>query len=132
MDLEVGHGWVFSTLMLLITLLSVVGTHAALPSPDDLKPILKNISDWILRETDLPSNNITNARDTLRTSIFINGNLARTLLASSQIFSDKDYLNAGLQWCDTLVTLQNNEPTHDGRDAGGWWDTGYRSVKGTK
>jgi hypothetical protein len=103
--------------------------------PAALKPVLRNISDWIVGATSLPTNNLTNTSDTLATSIFINGNLARVLLAASRIFADDDpaaaaaYRTTGLAWCDTLVALQHDADTHDGRPgAAGWWDTGYSDL----
>ena len=101
----------------------------------ELKPLLRNISDWIVRATALPTNNLTNTSDTLATSIFINGNLARVLLAASRIFAEDApaaahaYRTTGLAWCDTLVALQHDADTHDGRrGAAGWWDTGYSEL----
>lgn len=92
------------------------------------KSILLNITEWIYLTTDLPSNNLTNVKDHLKRSIFINGNLARILLASSTIFNRPEYLEMGLKWCDTLVSIQNDQDTYDGRHAGGWWDTGYSDL----
>ena len=121
-------------LLLLLTACMLPPSTAA-PTPSapaaltsSAKSILKNISDWIITETSLPTNNLTNTADHLKTSIFINANLARTLLASSQIFQNDHYLEVGLQWCDELVRLQHNQPTHDGRPVGGWWDTGYSDL----
>ena len=90
------------------------------------KMLLQNISEWILT-TDLPTNNLTKTSDKLKTSIFINGNLARTLLAAAKIFNNSAYLSTGLAWCDTLVTLQTDQLTSQGHD-GGWWDTGYSEL----
>jgi hypothetical protein len=81
-------------------------TAAAPSTRTAAKSILQNITDWIIRETSLPTNNLTNTADHLKTSIFINGNLARVLLASSRIFQNDQYLQVGLQWCDELVRLQ--------------------------
>ena len=52
-----------------------------------LKPLLASVADWITDSTHLPSNNLTNTSDTLKTSIFINGNLARVLVAAWKVFS---------------------------------------------
>ena len=102
---------------------------AGLPGRAELSPLLRTIADWILT-TNVESNNITNNKDTLSTSIFINGNLARVLLAAHTIFDhNATYLEAGLGWCDTLVSLQHLQATHDGRSgAAGWWDTGYHEL----
>ena len=115
--------WFFVLLLgqLLVPAAATVHTAAA-------KLILRNISNWIL-QTSLPTNNLTNTQDSLKTSIFINGNLARVLLASSSIFDDEPaYLSTGLLWCDAFVKLQHDQDTHDGRSAGGWWDTGYSDL----
>ena len=127
---------------LLLTVGVVVACASPLPSgasantfSEKLKPLLRNISDWILLDTSLPTNNLTNTSDTLTTSIFINGNLARVLLAASRIFAAdapsaaSAYRRTGLAWCDTLVDLQHDADTYDGRRAtAGWWDTGYSDL----
>jgi hypothetical protein len=74
---------------------------ASLPS-DSLRPLLKASADWIMT-LGLRTNNITGAKDTLKTSIFINGNLARVLLASYRLTGNKDHLDEGLSWCDTFI-----------------------------
>jgi hypothetical protein len=102
-------------------------TFLSKTNADTTKNILQNISEWILT-TNLPSNNLSNTNDHLKTSIFINGNLARTLLAASQIFQNSTYLETGLKWCDTFVELQHDQKTNDGRSVGGWWDTGYSDL----
>ncbi len=100
-----------------------------LPGRAELEPLLRNISDWILT-TDVQTNNITHAKDWSLTSIFVNGNLARVLLAASRVFDgNATYLEAGLGWCDSLTQLQHHQATHDGRaSAAGWWDTGYNQL----
>jgi hypothetical protein len=108
---------------------SLVTADSALPGPAEVSPLLRGIAEWILT-TNVQSNNITNHMDSLSESIFINGNLARVLLAAHTIFDNNaTYLEAGLGWCDTLVKLQVRQATHDGRaDAAGWWDTGYNEL----
>ena len=103
--------------------------ESALPGPEEVSPLLRGIADWILT-TNVQSNIITHHNDSLSESIFINGNLARVLLAAHTIFDDDAaYLETGLGWCDTLVKLQVHQATHDGRaDAAGWWDTGYNEL----
>ena len=49
-----------------------------------VKEMLNKISDWILT-LDLSSNNITGVKDTLRSSIFINGNLVVNFQSTSDI-----------------------------------------------
>ena len=98
-----------------------------MPMPSSsLKPLLASIAAWIMT-LDVGSNEINSAiaKDSLNTSIFINGNLARVLLASHRITGDAAHLDVGLKWCDTLVSLQVPAKTHDGLATGGWWNTGY-------
>jgi hypothetical protein len=61
-----------------------------------------------------------------RRSIFMTGNLARVLLAASQLFpEDADrYREAGLHWCDNFVSRQHNIVTSTGSN-GGFWGIGY-------
>ena len=92
-----------------------------------LKELLDDISEWILT-LGLPTNNITGNKDTLHTSIFINSNLARILLANYKLSGKKEYLNVGLQWCDAFVSLQKDIPTSHGKEIGGYWDTGYATL----
>lgn len=115
---------------ILLTCVCAVGARRIFDNDEieDMRGTLRNISDWIVHETDLPSNNITNVRDTLKTSIFINGNLARTLLSAGQIFNNTLYLETGMKWCDTFVSLQHDQITNDGKHLGGFWDTGYATL----
>jgi hypothetical protein len=97
--------------------------QAALPPL--LRPLL-DISDWITT-IDLPSNNVTHG-STIPRSIFINGNLARVLLASYRLVPEAEqYLDISLRWCDKFCTLQNPITTAHGLQ-GGWWDTGYNDL----
>ena len=124
----------FSATALAVASTAAVATASSsdptgLPGRAELGPLLRSIADWILT-TDVQSNNITNNKDSLKTSIFINGNLARVALAASIIFDNNaTYREAGLEWCDTLVKQQHIQSTHDGRaGAAGWWDTGYHEL----
>ena len=60
-------------------------------------------------------------------SIFVNGNLARVLLASYKLTGNTTHLREGLRWCDTFVGIQLPLETSTGK-AGGYWDTGYKEV----
>eukprot|EP00946_MAST-07B_sp_MAST-7B-sp1_P003928 g3928.t1 len=112
-----------------LALFLLAGSASALAPAAAPTALLTSIADWILT-TDLRTNNVTHTSDTLKTSIFINGNLARVLLAAHKISPHRaDYLDEGLAWCDTLVDLQHRQDTHDGRkNAAGWWDTGYSDL----
>ncbi len=92
-----------------------------------VKEMLNKISDWILT-LDLSSNNITGVKDTLRTSIFINGNLARVLISNYKLSGKEVYLQEALKWCDTFVSLQHDITTSI-NTIGGYWDTGYSQGK---
>lgn len=60
-------------------------------------------------------------------SIFINGNLARVLLASHKIKANNTRLAEGLRWCDSFSKIQLPITTAKGND-GGYWNTGYNEV----
>jgi hypothetical protein len=104
--------------------------YMPLPSPAALMPLLARITAWIMTLS-VGDNYIPKADDCITTtgsgcfSIFINGNLARVLLASYKITGNKDHLNEGLRWCDTFVKLQHEGLSYDGKESVGWWDTGY-------
>jgi hypothetical protein len=57
-------------------------------------------------------------------SIFFVGDLARLLLAGSQIFNDGRYLAEGLAWCDSFTGLQHRINSSQGQ-AAGFWGVGY-------
>ena len=93
-----------------------------LPAPHAL---LANITTWIMT-LGIGTNNIS-APDVspYHSSIFINSNLARVLLASYKLTGNKTHLAEGLRWCDSFVAAQVTATTHDGNATGGWWNTGY-------
>ena len=57
-----------------------------------------------------------------KTSIFINSNLARILVAGYELTGKKEYLNEAFEWFDRLVDLQQDIQTSNGYDAGWWGD----------
>ena len=85
--------------------------------------MLDKISDWILT-LGLSSNNVTGIKDSLTTSIFINGNLARVLMSNYKLSGNEVYLKEAIRWCDTFVSLQHDITTSVDT-VGGYWDTGY-------
>jgi len=98
-----------------------------MPNPAILLPLLANVTSWIMG-LQLETNHLVGVADTLKQSIFINGNLARVLLASHKLTPNPAHLAKGLAWCDALVALQHTGEecvTHDGAQPCGWWDTGY-------
>jgi len=116
---------------LLVSLLAAAAAATARGArAPPLLPLLLNASDWILALPGLRENNVTAnsaINKGLDTSIFINGNLARVLLAASRISGRAEYLDAGLAWCDTFAALQRPIRTSRGME-GGWWDTGYNEL----
>ncbi|MBN1347013.1 MAG: hypothetical protein JXQ73_30260 [Phycisphaerae bacterium] len=98
------------------------------PSPVDadlrkrLLDYLEDINRWILT-LDVGSGKLKNTKDT-STSIFINGNLARVLLASHRITGSRAHLAETLRWCDTFCKQQQKTKSSTGKDAGYWPDCG--------
>ena len=97
---------------------------------------------------DPSTNNVTGTHEKVTTSVFMNGNLARILLAHAAIVEDRAAsreaagdgaaaagLRAsaaaeraeGLAWCDTFVDLALPIETSLGEN-GTYWDTGYNEV----
>lgn len=89
---------------------------------EKLSVYLDDLCAWIMT-LNVGSHALENTKDT-RTSIFINGNFARVLLASHLIHGDKTRLDEALRWCDTFCTIQQNTLTSKGEDAGFWPDCG--------
>ena len=108
---------------------------------------LDQIADWVMT-LGLASNNVTGTHEKMTTSVFMNGNLARILLAHAAIVEDRAAsreaagdgaaaagLRAsaaaeraeGLAWCDTFVDLALPIETSLGEN-GTYWDTGYNEV----
>lgn len=56
----------------------------------------------------------------LQTSIFINGNLARILLATASLTQNSTYSDEALRWCDKLCEQQASATTPAGHKAGYW------------
>ena len=95
---------------------------ASLPKPNAL---LAQMTAWIMT-LGVGNNHIANTSvSPYSSSIFINSNLARVLLASYKLTGNQDHLAEGLAWCDAFVAAQQIATTHDGSQQGGWWNTGY-------
>ena len=77
---------------------------------------------WIMK-LDVGSNLLKGTKDTA-TSIFINGNFARVLLASYRIAGDKAHLDEALRWCDTFCSIQQPAESSKGGEVGFWPDCG--------
>ena len=84
-----------------------------------LRPVLCAAPDWPPGE--------------LQTSIFINGNLARILLATAQLTSNASYADEAMLWCDKLCDEQAQTTCHgagagDATTACGYWGVGYGGI----
>ena len=105
---------------------ATAGGQAA-PKNATLVSFLTEISDWIMT-TGVGTNVLNNASifpDA--SSIFVNGDLARVLLAAAKITGKREYQEEGLRWCDAFVAKQLPITTSTGK-AAGYWDTGYKQV----
>lgn len=86
----------------------------------ELLNTLEDICQWAI-EADLGSGRLEiDARR--KTSIFVNSNLGRVLLAGYDLTQKEAYLDESLRWFDHLVELQQETTTPDGRVAGYWGD----------
>ncbi|HNW59808.1 MAG TPA: hypothetical protein PKI62_09050 [bacterium] len=84
----------------------------------ELTRVLRDIGDWAIR-VELRSGELK-VQEKRRTSIFINSNLARVLLAGYEIHGGEAYLQEALAWFDRLVALQQVTVSARG-DTVGWW-----------
>lgn len=89
---------------------------------EQLIAYLEDVCGWIMT-LDTGSGTLKNTRDTT-TSIFINGNFARVLMASYSITGNKDHLAEALRWCDGFCAQQETTKTSKGEPAGFWSDLG--------
>jgi hypothetical protein len=85
---------------------------------------LDDLCQWIMT-LDLGSNSLKNTKDE-NTSIFVNGNLARVLMAMHRIKGNPAYRDEALRWCDTFCKIQQRTTTPTGGEAGFWPDVGPR------
>ena len=130
-----------------LTLPPVVSTTP--PPSAAAKQKLFEIADWIVRDcgfmththtipydngTEFNNTCTSHERDslTLGASIFVNGDLARILMASYRLSKNGTYLFHALGWCDSFVAQQRTVPTFDGSGTAGYWYTGYAEGPGSK
>ncbi len=85
-----------------------------------LTSLLKDICDWTV-SVDLGSGELK-INDRRRTSIFINSNLARVLLAGYEVLGEERYLREALRWFDHMVDLQQLTLSTAGDTVGYWGD----------
>jgi hypothetical protein len=93
------------------------------PMRDQLLALLTEIADWIMARN-LGDHELKGISPKDNRFIWINGNLARVLMAGQKIFGNEKYLAESLRWCDYLVDQQQPVITADGREAGYWADRG--------
>ena len=114
-------------LLLPMLITATVASSGVTPNASVLHQYLTSIAEWVMT-TDVGSNNLTCSPSCgPPTHIFVNGNLARILLAAHKISPNKRYLAEGLRWCDSFVDLQIPITTSTGERAV-VWDTGYNEV----
>ena len=87
-----------------------------------LTAYLNDITQWII-SLDVGSGTLKGTDET-NTSVFINGNFARVLMASYQITGNKAHLTEAIRWCDGLCEQQEHTTTATGEPAGFWSDLG--------
>jgi hypothetical protein len=83
-----------------------------------LTDLLRSVCDWAIT-VELRTGELK-IQEKRRTSIFINSNLGRVLLAGYQLCGDQRYLDEALAWFDRLVDLQQVTLSARG-DTVGWW-----------
>lgn len=88
----------------------------------EIQTYFADLCAWIMG-LDVGSNQLKGTEDTA-TSIFINGNFARVLLASYRITGNRAHLDEALRWCDTFCSIQQRTSTSKGEEAGFWPDCG--------
>jgi len=88
----------------------------------DIRAYFDDLCAWIMG-LDVGSNQLKGTEDTA-TSIFINGNFARVLMASYRITGNRTHLDEALRWCDTFCSIQQRTTTSKGEEAGFWPDCG--------
>lgn len=86
----------------------------------NLLAYLDDICQWIVK-IDVGSGELK-IKAKRRTSIFINSNLARILVAGYELTGKEEYLAEAFDWFDKLVYLQQNIKTSNGLVAGWWGD----------
>eukprot|EP00035_Acanthoeca_spectabilis_P032390 m.18560 g.18560 ORF g.18560 m.18560 type:complete len:465 (+) comp5331_c0_seq2:97-1491(+) len=130
---RINLGWLGLTVVSLLAGVSTAQTVVP-PSQTALITYLEEMSAYIA-ELNLPSNSLSNqtrhfTRDGGTDHIFVNGNLARVVLATYRLQAkfgnggNETLLNVGLGWCDTLVSLQAPIEAA-GQEPAGYWGVGY-------
>ncbi|MBN2310609.1 MAG: hypothetical protein JXR94_16675 [Candidatus Hydrogenedentes bacterium] len=89
---------------------------------EPLAAYFDDLCAWIMG-LDVGSNQLKGTKDTA-TSIFINGNFARVLMASCRITGNQAHLDEALRWGDTFCSIQQRTESSKGGEAGFWPDCG--------
>jgi len=100
------------------------GSESTVPpeTRERLQAYFDDLCAWIM-SLDVGSNHLKGTKDTA-TSIFINGNFARVLLASYRITGTRAHLNEAVRWCDTFCSIQQRTESSKGDEVGYWPDCG--------
>ena len=116
----------FTTMSLL--LVATMSLFPAAVRPMMQTAFLIDLADWLVH-INVGGNNLTHIDHKLnlhsQCGIFINGNMARILMAAHDITGNGTYAAEALRWCDTFVGLQvagANVTTQSGAPAGYWAD----------
>lgn len=113
-------------LIITLLLLGTINAFTAEPIvPDektrtDLTQYLESICQWII-DAELHSGELQ-IQDKKRTSIFINSNLGRVLIATYDLTGKEHYLQEALAWFDHFVAIQQKTEAPNGMPAGFWGD----------
>jgi hypothetical protein len=87
----------------------------------ELLTYLEDIDQYIL-SLDLGSDSLKIEKKTDGDSLYVNGNFARVLVASSRITGKKVYLDEAIRWCDALYAKQELAITSKLEEGGYWID----------
>jgi hypothetical protein len=102
-------GFALIKLLVVIAIIAILAApaKASIPSPveektrQQLVPCFIDLCDWIMT-LDLGSGRLKHTADT-DWSVFVNGNLARTLLAGYKITTNSAYLKEALRWGEAFI-----------------------------
>eukprot|EP01079_Euglenida_sp_SAG-EU17-18_P000084 gene84-356_t len=109
---------------MLVALVVALATDVAVGAPE--LDTFRNITNWLMT-LDVGSNELKHVAPQTNDSIFVNGNMARVLLASHALTGNATHLEEGIRWCDTFTGLM--VPIHTaGDEPAGYWGTGYGCI----
>ena len=130
---KVGMIYIAASLMLLTLAGTNLAAEPAQPLATDMidaetakqmLAYLEDINQWIIT-LDVGSGKLKGTAPKEATDfIFVNSNLARTLLASATITGNESYRTEAMRWCDTLYRQQQITISSKLNEAGFWPDQG--------